>query len=245
MLLAKSVGATYVILTAKHHDGYCLWPTLTANPHHQTDLIAQFKVSALKHQLKFGLYYSWMEFDHTFTQSYLKSVITPQIAELIQYNPDIFWFDGDWSCKTQVAKQTLSNLVLQIKTAIPKIELNDRIGQVLKSDELGLATYRNYGDREMPLSQPKVPWESIQTISYSWGRNRAQTLDQYKTGIELYSIYNRIKRLNGRLLLNLGPNADGTLDPLEVQSLRDFANEMSVAKSNHSKIKIGLKPKIT
>lgn len=98
MLLAKSIGATYVILTSKHHDGFCLWPTSTTNFNSmktgaKQDLLAIFKAAALRHNLKFGIYYSWSEFNIGCTKKYMDEVVKPQIKELIAYKADRWWFD--------------------------------------------------------------------------------------------------------------------------------------------------------
>jgi alpha-L-fucosidase len=236
MTLCKSVGATYVILTSKHHDGYCLWPTATTDYNSlktgpKRDLIGEFAQSARKHGLKFGIYYSWMEFNRSCTIDYMTKVVRPQVQELIAYQPDIFWFDGDWECKSISGCQIIKDLCTQIKHTLPYVQINDRLGahQSVKENRqdpnyLGSATYRNYTDRALPAQSPSVPWEPIHTIGQSWGRNQVQQATQYKTGPQLFSLYKQVQALNGRFLLNLGPSADGSLDPHEEQSLKDFGS---------------------
>jgi alpha-L-fucosidase len=74
MKCVKEAGASYVILTAKHHDGYCLWKTKTAPLYNSADvgckidILQKFKESAANHGLKFGIYYSWFEFSKSFTK---------------------------------------------------------------------------------------------------------------------------------------------------------------------------------
>ena len=96
MKLCKSVGATYVILTSRHHDGFCLWDTNTTDYNSvksecKKDLISLFSDSARKHKLKFGVYYSWSEFGKGCTKEYLTNVVSKQIDELLTYKPDIWW----------------------------------------------------------------------------------------------------------------------------------------------------------
>jgi len=69
MKLCKEVNATYVILTAKHHDGFCLWPTKSTNFCVKKDLVKEFIESAKKYNLKYGIYYSWYEFNRTCTKN--------------------------------------------------------------------------------------------------------------------------------------------------------------------------------
>ena len=88
---------------------------------------------------------------------------------------------------------------------------------------LDTSTYRVYGDRHIPTEIPSVPWEHVNTIGLSWGRNKYQEEKDYKGGIELYELYKKVRSLNGKFLLNIGPNPDGTLDLYELKSLIDFS----------------------
>eukprot|EP01118_Nematostelium_gracile_P015946 TRINITY_DN6500_c0_g1_i1.p1 TRINITY_DN6500_c0_g1~~TRINITY_DN6500_c0_g1_i1.p1 ORF type:complete len:366 (-),score=71.39 TRINITY_DN6500_c0_g1_i1:19-1116(-) len=239
MQLCKSIGATYVILTSKHHDGFCLFPTTTTSFNStergpERDLLAEFLSSARKFDLKVGIYYSWLQFDRTMTKAYMKDFVTPQIDELIKHKPDIFWFDGDWTCATNIANDTIVETVKKIRRKLPNIIINDRLGgsRELKDNRLkdtnflGNADYRVYDDRAIPKETPKVPWEHINTIGYSWGRNRYTSADDYKSGEDLFKLYKQVRQKKGKFLLNLGPDYDGTLDPNEVKSLICFSELM-------------------
>lgn len=234
MELCKSVGATYVILTSKHHDGFCLWDTKSTNYNSvksgpKRDIIKEFGESAKKYNLRFGVYYSWSEFGIGCTKDYMNSVVLKQVDELLTYNPDIWWFDGDWTCTTKYSNDFISNICKKIKKQNPNVEINDRLGGSKEIKEkredmnfLGDATYRSYGDREIPSDKPEVAWEHINTIGYSWGRNKQQEEKHYKTSRQLKELYDKVTALNGRFLLNMGPNSDGTLDEKEVESLKGF-----------------------
>ena len=215
MKLANDVGASYVILTAQHHDGFCLWKD------HSVDLVQLFKNSATAHNLRFGIYYSWFTFAKSCTIKYMREKVIPDIEDLKKYEPDIWFFDGDWEIKTQSAAKIVDSLCEELSG-----EINDRIGHKnLREDPnyLGFSTYRTYGDREIPKTEPNVPWESIQTIGISWGRNTQQEKQDYKSGEDLLAIYNEIVSKGGRLLLNLGPDKDGKLDKLEIKALKNFS----------------------
>jgi alpha-L-fucosidase len=230
MKVAKSIKATYVILTAKHHDGYCLFPqtppTNTTEEHKDaTDKILQFKQAAVKHGLKFGVYYSWTEFNKSCTKKYLNDTVLPHMKTLMAYKPDIWWFDGDWDCKTQYAQKVIDDCCDDIRKSHPAVLINDRIGnKKLRKDVdyLGRSSYRVYSDREIPAVIPKVKWEHINTIGYSWGRNKQQQKEDYKTGCDLFKLYTQVKDLKVNFLINMGPNADGTLCQEEVTALTDF-----------------------
>jgi len=234
MKLCADCGASYVILTSKHHDGYCLWPTqATTGGCSKLDLIQLFKTSAEKYGLTFGLYYSWGEFASTVNSNYLDNIVKRQIDELItRYHPMIWWFDGHWWFRAPPAKHRIQLCCERMRKEIPGTILNDRLGiNFLDANDLGnLADYRVYDDRHIPKVKPNVPWEHINTIGYSWGRNKQQTEKDYKTVAELTQLYTTTRACGGKFLLNLGPDADGSLDPIEVQRLTEFSRCMREAE---------------
>jgi alpha-L-fucosidase len=219
MDIAKGIGASYVILTSRHHDGFCLWDTATTDNKSEVDVLATFAKSAKENGLKFGIYYSWIEFGQGFTQAYIRSVTLPQIAELEKYKPDIWWFDGHWDIKTQVGISTVQGISKRFVKA--GLEVNDRVGPVTDADVGKICSYRNYSDRYLPDESPGVRWEYIGTIGQSWGANKLAT--KYKTGRELLELRDKVHLMGGRFLINMGPLADGSLLPQEVKSLRELA----------------------
>lgn len=223
MFFAKSIGASYVILTSKHHDGFCLWNTKTTlhnscKTASKLDILKMFETSAKKFGLKFGIYYSWCEFGKNFTIDYVNNVVEPQIKELVKYNPDIWWFDGHWEIKTKYATNKINNIIDNLKKINLNVEINDRIPDKNKS------TFFNFTDRYIPTENPNCKWEHINTLGYSWGLNKEQKEKDYKTVNELCKLYEITKNFNGNFLLNLGPDADGTLCKHETELLKKFYN---------------------
>ena len=247
MKTVKNMGGTKAILTAKHHDGFCLWDTKTTSYNScatgaKRDLLKEFKEACQRHGLKFGVYYSWMEFTHTCTINFMNTVVVPQVQELMKYKPDIWWYDGHWLLNTKYAQNKVLELVRNIRKEAElegrKVQINDRIvkdtSENSKDNKIlsELSSYRVFSDRYLP-SKPLegTLWEHIGTIGLSWGRNKQQKKIHYKTGKDLYALYLEVKEKKGNLLLNLGPNADGTLDEEEVLSLNEFGSIMLQNKS--------------
>ena len=230
MELCKDLGVTTVILTARHHDGFCLYPSnYCLNPKQRSsrDILGEFKNAASKYGLKFGIYYSWFEFDVSMTKNYVDEVIKNQIDELIEYNPDNFFFDGNWEIKTQYAQAEILKICARIKGL--DIAINDRIYATdkkilakigipngLSENELGMSSYRVYEDRKILNRNPGVPFSSIQTIGNSWGANKYS--NRYKTGEELYQMYVTTHRAGGNFCINFGPDEHGQLDIQEMLS---------------------------
>lgn len=209
-LVNKNIS--YIILTTKHHDGFCLWDTKTTEHKSSRNLVGEFVNVARKYKLKVGFYYSWLEFSSSITKNFISSVINPQIEELEKYKPDYWWFDGDWAIKTQIAKTCIGKIVQSLRT---KSLINSRVG---------LAPYdiRIFGDRTLPDRLPDENWEFIFTIGESWGYNRMQESIDYMSGKAMHKIYKYTMGLNGNFLINFGPKPDGTLDPNELKSYNEF-----------------------
>jgi alpha-L-fucosidase len=234
--MVKNFGGTYVCLTSKHHDGYCMFDTKTTNNNSvktgpMMDVLRLFVDSARRHGLKVGIYYSWMEFLHKPTIEYFNTIVEPQIDELLRYNADKYFFDGDWELTTKYTNNAIANICDKIHRLNPNAKINDRLGKSKETKELyndynylGKSDYRTYGDREIPSITPNIKWEHITIIGNSWGINKYQEPIDYKTGSQLYEIYNQVKNKGGDFLINFGPDYDGTLDPLEVKSILEFTD---------------------
>ena len=234
---AKEAGASYIILTSKHHDGYCLWPTKTGFGS-KIDIVQVFKDATEKYGLIFGLYYSWSEFTTSFTKKYIEDKVKPQIEELIKYQPKILFFDGHWDIKSKFAKDFVLDTCKRIRKKIPSVIINDRLGEVYKNEEdLGHADYRNFSDRYIPPKRLSIAWEHCNTIGYSWGRNKQQKEEDYKSVEDLVKLYKQVRKLGGKFLLNLGPDGKGKLDPFEVERLLEFGKE--IKKLDESKFNKG------
>ena len=234
--LAKDIGASYIILTAKHHDGFCLWPS-KVGPHSRKDIVQAFKESCEREGLIFGLYYSWSEFGKSCTKEYLNEVVKVQIEELIKYKPSVWWFDGHWELKSKYALTLVEELCTRIRKKIPAAIINDRLGiKYTSDDELGFADYRVYADRAIPEKRPSVEFEHVNTVGFSWGRNKQQKDKDYKTVEELTDLYTKVRKLGGKFLINIGPNADGTLDPIEESRLLGLGEAIKQIKEEDIKI---------
>lgn len=135
-------GAQYVVFVAKHHDGYCLWPTSVPHPHrpgwHATrDFAGELAAAARARGLRFGLYYSggldWSFYHHPIrnigdmlacvpTDDAYRAYAAAQVRELIaRYKPDVLWNDIAWPDKRDVPK-----LFADYYAAVPQGVVNDR-----------------------------------------------------------------------------------------------------------------------
>ncbi len=164
-MFAKQNKVSYIILTAKHHDGVCLWNTQTKTHKSLMDICKVFSDECKKQNIDFGFYYSWFEFGKSFTMKYFKDYCMKQIQELLLYNPKYMWFDGDWKITQKNIRAYNKNMVLNIKTK--GIIVNDRVG--IKDEDYSWVDYRVFSYRYIPDNKIDIKWQHVNTIGYSWG----------------------------------------------------------------------------
>ncbi|WP_127585076.1 alpha-L-fucosidase [Paenibacillus koleovorans] len=240
--MAKQAGAKYVVLTAKHHDGYCLFDTATTDycatkTGPGRDLIAPY-VEALRNAgLKVGIYFTTMDW-------YDPDFATIPIAELLQspkryeYDParwfefhkrfveqirelltnygriDLFWFDGE---KAFRADRWRSHEVKQMMLNLqPHLVINDRLPEA--GDYITPEQY-------IPFQPPQDWWELCLALNHQWAYHPDPTT--YKDVHTLIRILSEVAGKGGNLLLNLGPKADGTWPEEAKERLATIGNWLS------------------
>lgn len=224
----KDAGAKYVVLTTKHHDGFNLWPSAVENPnqknlHSSRDIVNDLTESVRKTGLRMGLYYSG-GYDWTFNRGPILAAsdyetVKPQntaygkyadaqIEELIsRYHPSVLWNDIDWPKSGEPLK-----IIADYYNAVPDGVVDDRYG-VSHSD----FTSPEYAKLEA-ISPTK--WEECRGLGQSFGYNRAEGEAETIAPAELISLLVDIVSKNGNLLLDVGPEADGTIPPVQLERLQ-------------------------
>jgi len=224
----RDAGAKYVVLTSKHHEGFTLWPSKVPNPnqpglHATRDLVGELSAAVRKDGMKMGLYYSggydWtfdrgpIEADHDYETVQPQSTAygkyaDAQVEELIaNYHPSILWNDINWP-KSGNALQVEADYY----NAIPDGVIDDRFG-IAHND----FTSPEYAKLDQ-ISAKK--WEECRGIGLSFGYNRAEGELQTMKPREVIELLVDIVSKNGNLLLDVGPEADGTIPEIQVSRLR-------------------------
>ncbi len=231
--LIKESGARYAVLTAKHHDGVALWDTkqnelsVVKQTPAARDVIAPFMAALRAQNLKAGLYFSLLDWSHpdypnlTGTLKRYEQDSTrwarfvqfnfEQLEELAsRYNPDLFWFDGDWE---QSAEQwRAAEIRARLLRHNPNVILNSR-----------LQGYGDYATPEqgVPITRPQSEWwELCMTMNDSWGYQGNDR--NYKTPNQIIRIFVDCISNGGNLLLDIGPKADGTIPAEQVAILKEL-----------------------
>lgn len=229
--LIKRAGARYAVLTSRHHDGVALWDSrqginVVRDTPARRDLVGPF-VDALRDDgLKVGLYYSLPDWSLTDYDVHTREVkrydhkaqpqrwqrflgyMHGQLAELgTRYNPDLWWFDGDWehSAEEWEADKVRADILARNPNAI----INSRLQ--------GRGDYAT-PEQGVPVLKPADTWwELCLTMNKSWGYQ--PTDNEYKNANQLIHVLADTIGMGGNLLLDIGPKADGSIDPRQVEIL--------------------------
>ncbi|MBN2105606.1 alpha-L-fucosidase [bacterium] len=242
--LAKDAGMKYIVVTAKHHDGFAMYHSrvspyniVDATPY-QRDPLKDLAESCAVQGLRLGFYYSlgrdWHHpeavsgrtNDWDFTnpeerdyQKYLDEKVKPQLEELLTgYGPvSILWFD---SPESTTVRQSI-DLEMFVKRLQPECIVNNRIGN-------DVGDYVEARDNAIFKKGQCLPWESPGTMAESWGYSRLDTEAYWKSPKTLIRRLVDIASQGGNYLLNIGPDAEGNLPQMAVDRLQGFADWMSV-----------------
>ena len=231
---AVDAGMRYVVLTTRHHDGYCLFDTATedfnaANTGPGRDLVAEFVAACRDAGLRVGFYYSllnwrwrgtWDPETHADELPRMVDEIHEQIRELMSnYGAvDILWYDGAclpgsaghgmWGGKPIDVSPAeffrTDELNAMVRELQPEILINNRSGGA-----------EDFGTPEQRVSAAGAVWETCMTVNYApgWGYLR-ESMANKTAGEVLFNLIDAV-RLGGNFLLNVGPRPDGSIDARE------------------------------
>jgi alpha-L-fucosidase len=226
----RDAGARYVVLTTKHHDGFTLWPSSIPNPtlpkdrqHATRDIVGELTTAVRQQGMRMGLYYSG-GYDWTFVPGPIRvpadyQSVKPQsaaygkyadaqIRELIaRYHPAVLWNDIDWPKSGDAL-----GIMADYYNTVPDGVIDDRFG--VKHSDFTSPEYKKVDEIQ------KKKWEECRGLGRSFGYNRAEGEAETIAPDELIYLLADIVSKNGNLLLDVGPEADGTIPPVQMERLR-------------------------
>jgi len=243
--LVADAGMKYMVITSKHHDGFCLWDSKVSDydvmdrTPLKRDILRELSEACRRRGIRFCLYHSIMDWHHPDAQGifypayntsktnpnfqrYIDAYLKPQLKELVSgYGPlGILWFDGQWINDWTIAKGR--DLYRFVRGLQPDIIINNRVGK----GGTGLAekTEDNYvGDYGTPEQEipaqglPGVDWESCMTMNGTWGFKESDL--NWKSDTTLIWDLVETASKGGNFLLNVGPTAEGLIPQASVDRL--------------------------
>ncbi len=227
--LAKRAGQRYMVLTTKHHEGFCLWDTkLTdynaAQQGAKRDIVREFVEAARAEGLRVGLYYSLMDWHHPdgalcahdpAARERFVAYTHGLIRELMSnYGKiDILWYDVDWPLTPeQWRSEAMNRMVFDLQ---PDIIVNNRNG--LPGD---------FSTPEHKVEAAHRAWESCDTMNLGWGWQRNDT--EWKSPRLLLNTLATCAQQGGNFLLNIGPEPDGSVPAESTRILTRMGDWLSV-----------------
>ncbi|HEV7992497.1 MAG TPA: alpha-L-fucosidase [Gemmatimonadaceae bacterium] len=253
---AKDAGMKYIILTSKHHDGFALFDSkvstydaVDAAGYHK-DALKALAEAAHRQGMKFGVYYSIMDWHHPDAQApnapnynsresknpnfnrYVETYMKPQLRELLTQYPaiDVLWFDGEWVADwSDDQGRQLYDWLRAIK---PSLIINNRVGHSRAGMQGMSANADAPGDFGTPEQQvpatglPGVDWETCMTMNDTWGFKSFD--DGWKDTRTLVRTMIDAASKGGNFLLNVGPTSAGEIPPESVARLREMGKWMRV-----------------
>jgi len=245
--IAKAAGMKYIVITAKHHDGFCLWPSKYTDYHignspFGRDVLKELSEACRRHGIQFCTYYSICDWHHPDYplgspggKGKKKHPDMPRYFEYIKhqtreildnYGPlGIMWFDGEWESPWTPAYG--DQLYAYLKRIQPTLVINNRVGKG-RHGTAGTTTqsHLNPGDYDTPEQRiggfnRDRPWETCMTICHQWAW---KPHDSMKSKKECLQTLLRTVGGDGNLLLNVGPMPDGRIEPRQVERLAEMGD---------------------
>jgi len=243
---AKEAGMKYLVITSKHHEGFCMFDTeqndydIVSYTPYKKDPMQMLADECKKQGLRFGIYYSILDWhdpawkvtvdeDNLF-KSYSKPLfqdsekkryldyVNAQLTELVEkYDPFILWFDAAWQDSWKEADaKVVYDHLQKIK---PSLIINDRLRH-------------GYGDFSTPeqhipaTGYPDKIWEACMTMDGSWGYMKETKPP--KSGKTLTRELIDIASKGGNELLNIGPKGDGSICDYQFDRLKKIGSWMKI-----------------
>jgi len=242
--IVENSGAKYFVFTSKHHDGFSNWPSKhnfgwnSRDLGPKRDVVGELSAAFENVEVRFGLYHSLFEWFNPLylqdksvnytTREFVKNKIQPELQHLIQtYKPQVLWSDGEWEAEDEYwGSQEFIAWLYNESPVKDTIVTNDRWGRDLLCKH---GDFYTCTDRYNPGVLQKHKWENAMTIDRkSWGHRRNMNIEDILSMEELIETLAKTVSCGGNLLMNVGPNSQGTIEPIFQERLGQMGDWLKV-----------------
>lgn len=254
---AKYMGAKYMIITTKHHDGFCIWPSkytdyTIKNTPYQKDLLREIVDAYDAEGIDVYLYFSIIDWHQKGYRSAVpvtneekagyeefKQFTRNQLIELLTDYPTAkgLWFDGTWDKAWIEEAKFTDDLETEMRALRPGLIIGSRF----RADENGKRHFDSNGDlmgdyeqgweRDLPTSIADVngnDWDCVMTIPENqWGYH-SDWRGYVKSSYDLIDMLVRSVSMDGNFVLNFGPDGKGNIRPEETKIAQEIGDWMKV-----------------
>ena len=252
--MARDAGMKYIVITSKHHDGFCMFSTEQTdfsimNTPYGKDVMKDLSAACRKYGLKCCFYHSIMDWHHpdylprrdwetnrspegADFERYL-AYLKAELKELLTNYGEIgvLWFDGEW--ENTWNEKYGKELYDYCRSLQPGIIINNRVGAGRMDMEGSTKEGMFGGDFGTPEQQipakglPGTDWETCMTMNDHWGYNSRDK--NFKSTQELIRMICDIASKGGNYLLNVGPTPEGTFPEESIYRLKGIGQWMKVS----------------
>jgi alpha-L-fucosidase len=243
--IAKAAGMKYLVITSKHHDGFCLWDSkytdydIMSTPFHR-DVLKELSDECDRQGITFCTYYSILDWHHPqYTTRYggdrrpvensdmgqYRTYLKNQVGELVStYRTNILWFDGEWE-KSWTHEDGMA-LYAYARGLKDDLLINNRVDKGragMKGMTISGKFAGDFGtpEQEIGLFDNEHPWESCITICNQWSWKPNDKLKSLKECIQMLV---KTAGGGGNLLLNVSPMMDGRMEQRQIDRLRQIGD---------------------
>ena len=217
--LARRAGMKYMVMTTKHHEGFCLFDTKYTSycaPKQACgrDLVKEYAEAARAEGLRVGFYHSLMDWHHPdgarcaddeAARKRFVEYIHGQVREICAYKPDVLWYDVAWPLDAEGWESLKMNRM--VRGLLPDVIINNRAKVPEDFDT---------PEQRIEASKGRA-WESCMTMNGSWGYHKND--DDWKTPKTVVRNLITCARGGGNYLLNIGPKPDGSIPEESIRIL--------------------------
>jgi len=252
--MAKDAGMNYIVITSKHHDGFCLFDSketefdVMATPF-KRDILLELAKACRKEGITLCFYHSIMDWHHPDYlprrewEKGLRSTEGADFNRYVEYMKrqlkelltnygaiGVLWFDGEWE-PTWTSAYGI-DLYDYVRGLRPSIIVNNRVG-IGRAGMAGMTKEGEFAgdfgtpEQEIPATgMPGLDWETCMTMNTHWGYNKND--DNWKSGPDLIRTLTDIASKGGNFLLNVGPTAEGLFPGASIERLKQIGAWMKI-----------------
>ncbi|MFA6109466.1 MAG: alpha-L-fucosidase [Candidatus Latescibacterota bacterium] len=248
--VARRAGMRYAVLTARHHDGFCLWDSRytdysVGRQAPKRDFVREFLEAFREAGLRVGLYYSLADWripaywegpahDPAGWEGF-RQYFHHQVEELLtDYGHlDVFWFDGAWP--QNALEWGGPELVERMRALQPHLLINNRLGSIpVPAGQHadggagpGTSQLGDFGTPEHHIAaEAERLWESCQVTTWRlWGYAAGE---RWRSADQVLDMLVQAASMGGNLLLNVGPDGEGRLPAQVVERLTQVGDWLQV-----------------
>jgi alpha-L-fucosidase len=254
--IAKGAGMRYVVLTSKHHDGFCLWDSkvttydvMDATPF-KRDIVKELAAACEAEGIVLCFYHSIMDWHHPDAQAphypdyntdkkrnpnfprYVETYLKPQVKELLMNygRVGVMWFDGEWI--PEWTEDMGKDMEAYCRSLQPNVIVNNRVGkgrQGMQGMNRDASFAGDFGTPEQeipPTGFPGLDWESCVTMNDTWGFRKDD--ENWKSADAMIRMLVETASKGGNLLMNVGPTPEGEIPKASVERLAEVGKWMKV-----------------